>query len=236
MLVKDFGEYALHRFSNDMTQEICEFVVRVNYEVHKMQVDLIESERDVLKFCHEETNLFSVTHYYVITNKSGEFVGTIRAGLWNKTSNLPIIQEFEIPQEYMLHNGNVWHIGRFAVDPSKMDENLRKHRVVIFKTLLVHAIQHVCTQDDNIMFAECDRKLHEKVKLLKICSTEIGKSKQYIGSETVPIFNTSYNLKYFLWNHKHLQCSHVIDYTSQQNNRTESAKQKYCSQEQDLAA
>jgi len=234
MLVKDFGEYALYHFSNNMAQNICKFIVRVYYDVHKQQVSNDVINHDVQKACKEEINLFSESHYYAIVNKKGEIVGSIRAGMWNKKAKLPIHDEFNVLPT--IHNGNVWHIGRFAVDPSKMDENLRKHRVMIFKLLLYHAIQHVCTEENNIMFAECDRKLHEKVKLLNICSKEIGESKQYIGSETVPIFNTSNGLKLFLWNHKHLQCSPAIESSLQKNSRKESEKQMSCSLEQGLAA
>ncbi|MCL2312982.1 MAG: hypothetical protein FWC41_10945 [Firmicutes bacterium] len=236
MLIKDFGDYTLHHFSNERAPSICEFTVRVNYQVHKQQVTEDRLFLEAQKICKEELNLFQDPHYYVILNKKDEMIGTIRAGLWNKKKKLPIHEEFEIPAEYRNQQSNVWHIGRFAVDPLKMDENIRKHRLMIFKLLLFHAIQHVCAQDENIMLAECDRKLHEKVKLLNICSKEIGESKQYIGSETVPIFNTSNALKLFLWNHMHLQCLPVIESTLQGNNRKESDKQKSCSQELDLAA
>jgi len=236
MLVKDFGEYALHRFSNCMAQVICEFVVRVNYDIHKCQASNGVIEQNVQKTYKEELNLFGESHYYAIANKKDEIVGSIRAGMWNKKEKLPIQKDFDIPPAYSNHNGNVWHIGRFAVDPSKMNENLRKHRLMIFKLLLFHAIQHVCAEEDNIMLAECDRKLHEKVKLLNICSREIGESKQYIGSETVPIFNTSNGLKLFLWNHKHLQCSSATESSLQKTNRKESAEQTSCSPVRDLAA
>jgi len=236
MLVKDFGDYSLHHFSNDIAPNICQFVIRVYYQVHGRLVVNEQLLQEVQKISKEEQSLFDELHYYVIQNKKGEMVGSIRSGLWNKKGKLPIFEEFEIPNEYRNHNGDVWHIGRFAVDPQKMDENIRKYRLMIFKLLLFHAIQHVCVQEENIMLAECDRKLHEKVKLLNICSKEIGESKQYIGSETVPIFNTSNALKLFLWNHKHLQCLPVIESTLPANNRKESVGQKFCSQELGLAA
>ncbi|QIH40216.1 hypothetical protein G7A72_15985 [Flavobacterium sp. Sr18] len=75
---------------------------------------------------------------------------------------------------------NVWHIGRFAIKKEVSD-------ISLFKKLIICAITPVCQHKDNIAFAECDSKLLRMLKLLGIKTTIIGKSINYLGSETIPI-------------------------------------------------
>lgn len=232
MLIKDFELFSLHKVVGIESLPICEFVINLYYKFHKQNVSQEIIRKDIRSIHQEELNLFSESHIYVIFNRFNEIVGTIRAGLWNKREKLPLQNEFNIDISNFNISGQIWHIGRFAIDSEVMKKELLGKRIFIFKTLLYHAISHVCSQDNNVMFAECDRKLHEKVKLLNINSKVIGKPKQYIGSETIPICNTSQDLKSFLWNHKHLQCTVEIESTLPKSNKIKSLNQKCFSPEQ----
>jgi hypothetical protein len=100
----------------------------------------------------------------------------------------------------------VWHIGRFAIDQEELiaDKHLKSRRITILKLLLFSAFKHVADDEDSIAIAECDSKLFEKLRLFKICSEILGEPKTYLGSLTLPIYNTSAGVKEFVESNKEL--------------------------------
>jgi hypothetical protein len=79
----------------------------------------------------------------------------------------------------------IWHIGRFAIKKGVRDVNL-------LKKLLVCAIAPVCKHKDTMVFAEIDAKLLRVLTLMGIKTKIVGKSIEYLGSETIPV-SMSYN-------------------------------------------
>lgn len=63
---------------------------------------------------------------------------------------------------------------------------------------MANALQHIYAERTNILIAECDKKLFDKLQLMEIYSSQIGDSKYYLGSETVPMFNTAIGVKRFV--------------------------------------
>jgi len=195
-LLNDFQNFSLWLISKENLQKVSSFILRVNNQVHMNSNIIIY--KDFVKTREIDNDSFSTSHFYAIKNRKHEIVGTIKAQKWDRQSPLPIEHDFNIKVADIVSNLNcypneIWHIGRFAIDQEKVkkDQFLRKNRLTLLKLLLANAFQHIYTNPSNIALAECDKKLFEKLKLLQINSTPIGESKTYLGSETVPIYNTS---------------------------------------------
>jgi hypothetical protein len=148
---------------------------------------------------------------YAIYNRTNKLIGVIRAMEWNWKDKLPIEIDFNVNMpEFLSHLSHfpskVWHIGRFAIDQEELisDKSLKCKRITILKLLLFCAFKHVADDIDSIAIAECDYKLFEKLKLLKICSEIVGDPKTYFGSLTVPIYNTSDGVKEFVESNQNL--------------------------------
>jgi hypothetical protein len=195
--------------SKENLSDVSRFILRVNHQVH-LNSNIINYS-DLVKTKELDLKSFSSSLFYAIKNRRNEIVGTIKAQKWDGISPLPIEEDFDIRIDDIVGNlsyvpTEVWHIGRFAIDQEKIknDLDLRNSRVTILKLLLTNAFQHICTNQTNIAIAESDEKLFNKLKLLGINSTQIGESKMYLGSETVPICNTAKGVEKFVKDHKHL--------------------------------
>ena len=130
---------------------------------------------------------------------------------WNKKDKLPLETDFNINlADFITHlspvPNKVWHIGRFAIDQEELiaDKYLKSKRITILKLLLISAFKHIADDNDSIAVAECDSKLFGKLKLFNICSEILGKPKTYLGSLTLPIYNTSAGVKEFVESNKNL--------------------------------
>jgi len=184
-------------------------VLKANYDRHLNQnryphTEFLKAFRDDLGFSGTSTS-------YAVYNNASVLVGAIRAMEWNKIDKLPIEKDFNINMDDFLTSlsiapKKVWHIGRFAIDHKALicDQCLKYKRITILKLLLFSAFKHVAEDKDSIAIAECDSKLFEKLKLFNIHSEIIGESKTYLGSLTIPIYNTSAGVKEFVELNKEL--------------------------------
>ena len=211
-LLNDFKNYSLHLLSKDNVPSLSRFILRVNNQVHMGTNTIIY--KDLPKTIDVDKDSYSTSFFYVVKNKKNEIIGSIKAQRWDRKSKLPIEDDFDIKIDEVVNNMNynpyeIWHIGRFAIDQQmiRKDPDLCKHRITILKLLLVNAFQHICTHRNNIALAECDKKLFDKLKLMQINSSQIGESKTYLGSETVPIFNTANGVHEFVKINQHLTYS-----------------------------
>jgi hypothetical protein len=209
ILLNDFQDYSLWLVSREHLSDVSRFILRVNHQVH-LNSNIINYS-DFVKTKELDFKSFSTSYFYAIKNRKYEIVGTIKAQKWDGKSKLPIEDDFDIRIDKIVKNldekpNEIWHIGRFAIDQQKIREDalLRKNRITILKLLLTNVLQHVCMNETNIYLAESDKKLFDKLKLMGINSTQIGESKMYLGSETVPIFNTAKGVEKFVKDHKHL--------------------------------
>lgn len=167
---------------------ISQFVVSENFKHHLKKELSANYVTDIDLAYLEDMNYSKNSQIFIVKNKEGEIIGSIRALKWNYINELPIQKMFGInPLAYI--NGNsineIWHIGRFAIK-----KGVRSIRLL--KKMLVYAIGPICEHKDNIAFAECDAKLLRIMAIMGIKAKIIGKSIDYLGSETVPVC-MSYN-------------------------------------------
>ncbi len=69
---------------------------------------------------------------------------------------------------------------------------------------MILAIHPVCTNENSMALAECDSKLLQSFGLMGIGYTILGKSINYLGSETMPICMTGKDLQHFYIKNKGL--------------------------------
>ncbi|MDE5423347.1 hypothetical protein L3073_14095 [Ancylomarina sp. DW003] len=203
ILLNDFQNFSLWLISQEYLHEVSRFILRINHQVH-LNSNIINYS-DLVRTKKMDLESFPTSFFYAIKNRKNEIVGTIKAQKWDGNCKLPIEDDFEIKVDDVLNELNykpneVWHIGRFAIDQQKIktDPFLRKNRVTILKLLMANALQHIYAERTNILIAECDKKLFDKLQLMEIYSSQIGDSKYYLGSETVPMFNTAIGVKRFV--------------------------------------
>lgn len=184
------------RSDNDY-MKLAQFVINENYSHHRKINQFSESKTEALY--NEEVLYRNHSTVYALQDDNCNFVGTIRVLKWNYRDILPIEKIFSINPLHILEDGfqsDVWHIGRFAI---------RKNEGLLpLKKLMTLAIGKVCENNGNIAFAECDTKLLNILFLMGIEPKIIGKSKYYLGSETIPVLLTYENLLRFYNKNEHL--------------------------------
>ncbi|WP_299677573.1 hypothetical protein [uncultured Tenacibaculum sp.] len=163
--------------------ELAEFIVHENYNHHSNEVLPENHKEDIDSIYYEELNYYTNSEIFVSKDIIGTINGAIRVLKWNFKDILPLQKIFGINPFLAVrkdHVNNIFHIGRFAIKKNVGDINL-------FKKLMVCAIAPICEHEDNIAFAECDSKLLRVLRLLGIKAEVIGKSINYLGSETIPV-------------------------------------------------
>jgi len=201
--VKQFNSFSLWLTGKDNLPAFSNFVAEINSRYCNKQGIIKEKEiQDILKY---DMQHYDWAYFYAIRNIEETIIATIKVTRWQNALYFPIHGEFNVDIEKILENLSfkpevIWHLGRLAIDQRMIatDKHLSKHRLNILKILLIAAFRHICTNDNNIMIAECDTRLNEKIRLLGINSISIGNSMMYLGSETIPIYNTGKNLRQFL--------------------------------------
>jgi|SRR5690606_33627243 len=164
------------------------FVVTENFKHHTDEELPNSYNSDITSVYNEEMDYSRNSHFYAVKNEIGEIIGTIRALKWDYINPLPIQKMFGINPLLCLSGNSVneiWHIGRFAIKKGARD-------ISLLKKLMVSAIAPICKHEDNIAFAECDAKLLRIMTLMGIKTKIVGKSIDYLGSETIPV-SIAYN-------------------------------------------
>lgn len=206
-LIKDLESYSLWRISKSGLRNFAEFVSHANYNIHQNMMAPEEEISDVL--LHEE-ELFPYSLFYAIKTKNGKYIGAIRVTQWDKKFPLPMSREFGIDINKMLLERNlypteIWHIARLAVnnvDDCGIHFSL-KQRSELLRILLAQAFTPICTDENNVLLAECDDRFLRMTPHLNLLHTElIGEPIIYLASPTIPIVNTAKNLKPFLEENK----------------------------------
>lgn len=183
--------------SDNDYRKLAEFIIKENYSHHTQTNKL--SYKKIKSIYNEELYYKNNSIIYTLQDNNEDFIGSIRVLKWNYKDVLPIEKIFSInPFQILEENfqGNVWHIGRFAIR--------KKEGILPLKKLMTIAIKKVCENEGNIAFAECDTKLLKILFLMGIEPKIIGKSKYYLGSETIPVLLTYDNLLRFYHKNKHL--------------------------------
>lgn len=85
-----------------------------------------------------------------------------------------------------------WHIGRFAIAKDSGISTL-----TLFKRLMALAVKPIVEDKYSYMIAEIDSKLLKVMKVLGFGTRQIGKSIDYLTSETVPVCSSKRGIKGF---------------------------------------
>lgn len=196
----------LGKLELNLLNDLAKFVVEENFNHHcevapNEDAHHIELQKDVEDIYNDELNYFKNSKFFVAKDSSGNIQGSIRVIKWDYKATLPLQKIFNINPLDTLGStqkvSSIWHIGRFAASKNNDDKTL-------FKKLMVHAIKPICKEKNSLAFAECDSKLLRVMNLLGIETQVIGKSINYLGSETIPVSMSSAGLKGFYENNKYL--------------------------------
>lgn len=190
----------LEKLEMEQLSELANFVVNENMSHHNDTEEAPEHIQEMItKMYYEDLNLFFNSEFFVSKDSSGEIEGVIRIVKWDYNQELPIQTLFQINplQISSRRRTPIWHIGRFATRKNIGDRFL-------FKRLMVCAIAPLCRKKRGLAFAECDSKLLRAMKLLGIKAKVLGKSINYLGSETIPISLDYEGLKDFYNQNKKL--------------------------------
>lgn len=201
--IKQFNGFSCWQISKDSLPAFSRFVADI-YSRYCNKQNIVK-EAEIQKILKEDILHYSNAYFYALRDTENAIIATIKVTRWQSTLFFPIHEEFSVDIKKVLENlpfkpVEIWHLGRLAIDQRKIatDKLLTKYRLHMLKILLIVAFRHICANDNNIMIAECDTRLNEKIRLLGIHSQSIGNSMMYFGSETIPIFNTGKNLKQFI--------------------------------------
>lgn len=176
----------LERLPKNQLIDLAEFVVKENFKHHSNNKLPDNYKDDVDSIYKEELSFYENSEIFTTKDGDGTILGAIRLLKWNYTDILPLQKIFGINPLLTLSQpniNNIYHIGRFAVKKDVRDINL-------FKKLLVCVAKLICTHNGNVAFAECDSKLLRILRLFGVKVMLIGKSVNYLGSETIPIAMT----------------------------------------------
>ncbi len=136
-------------------------------------------------FEEEEYLYDNKSHIYIARDSFGNMIGCIRSFHWDKRKTLPIEKIYGINPLNAIHRENkysFWHIGCFAVAKGTGISTL-----TLFKRLMALAVKPIVEDKYSYMIAEIDSKLLKVMKVLGFGTRQIGKSIEYLTSETVPV-------------------------------------------------
>ncbi len=190
----------LEKLPKSQLLDLAKFVVAENFKHHSNNNFPKDYKSDVNAIYEEELIYYKNSEIFTVKDNEGYILGAIRILKWDYITVLPLQKIFGINPLLTISSSNInniYHIGRFAVKKDVRDVNL-------FKRLLVCIASLICKNKSNIAFAECDSKLLRILNLLGVKTTIIGKSINYLGSETIPIVMTYNGVIDFHNKNKHL--------------------------------
>lgn len=177
---------SVEKLQKNQLLDLAKFVVTENFKHHSNGYLSGDYRNDVDAIYKEEVTFYENSEVFTVRDYSGFITGSIRLLKWNYTDVLPIQKIFGINPFLAINSpqvNDIYHVGRFAVRKDACDLHL-------FKRLLICVAKIICSHKGNIAFAECDSKLLRVLKLLGVKAVTIGKSIDYLGSETIPIAMT----------------------------------------------
>jgi len=186
--------YHISQLAIDYLNHMADFVVTQNMKSHTGKIIALHDHSKLVRMIHdEEFDYFENSKIYVAYDYTGGLIGTIRTMKWDYNKELPTQRIFGIsPLDYAKQHRKheIWHIGRFAIKSGVRQIRLLKH-------LMILATHPVCTNENSMALAECDSKLLQSFGQMGIGYTVLGKSINYLGSETIPICMSSEDLQHF---------------------------------------
>lgn len=194
--IASFNGYVIYLAGKESLYEIVQFVVKQNYAHHLSSFIARDVFEDINSIFEEEKYLYDEnTYIYIARDFSGKIIGCIRSFHWDKCKILPIEKLYGINPLEMIHQEakySYWHIGRFAV---AKDSGIST--VILFKRLMALAVKPIIEDKFSYMIAEIDSKLLKVMKVLGFGTRQIGKSIDYLTSETVPVCSSKRGIMEF---------------------------------------
>lgn len=196
------NDYSIFRVGTDRLHDVASFVVTENYNHHSsgsLPNSFIQEIEDIYK---EELSYSKDSFCFVVRDKSGKMVGSIRVFKWDKQTPTPMQKIFHIsPLEKVSNKPDTsfWHIGRFAIDSSAGFST-----VTLFKQLMTLAVDPILREKDSYMIAETDSHLLRVMNALGIETRQIGNPLIYLASETIPVCSSKKGLSNFYTKHQPL--------------------------------
>ena len=195
--------YEIWKLDKKNMYELAEFVVKENYKHHASGCCYSGSiNNDIYSVYQEELQYICNSTIFVVRNKMGKIIGSIRVFKWDKKKILPIQKIFGINPLMAIHSEkqyNYWHIGRFAIDSFSGIPT-----ITLFKQLMIYAIHPIVCDDKSYMIAETDSKLLKVMNALGIKTVQLGQSVDYLASETIPVCSSKKGLLLFYKRYKDL--------------------------------
>lgn len=194
------NDYSILRVGTDWLHDIAQFVVIQNYDHHSSE-PIPDTIRQEIEEIYREELLYSKdSKYFIVRNKLGKMIGSIRVFRWDKLTPTPMHKIFHISPLEKVSSApetSFWHIGRFAID-SKSGFST----VTLLKQLMALAVAPILQDDDSYMIAETDSHLLRVMNALGIETQQIGDSHIYLASETIPVYSskkglTNFYLRYY---------------------------------------
>lgn len=201
-LVLKNDSYGIWKGDTESLKALSSFVVMENIKHHNGMETEDQICMEIDSVYREELAYAKNSIIYLVKDCSHKIIGSIRVFKWNREDELPIQKIFGINPLLSVHSGNecsFWHVGRFAIDSFSGISTTK-----LFKQLMALAVQHIVKDSYSYMIAETDSKLLRIVNALGIHTTQLGESKMYLDSETVPICSSKNGLKDFFSRYGHL--------------------------------
>ena len=189
------NDYSILRVGTDRLHDIARFVVIQNYNHHSSEPIPDTAQEEIKDIYHEELSYSGDSEYFIVRDKKGSMIGSIRVFKWNKATPTPMQKIFNIsPLEKVgtTQEASFWHIGRFAIDST-----VGFSTVTMFKQLMALAVTPILREDNSYMIAETDSHLLRVMNALGIETQQIGNSLIYLASETIPVYSSKKGLTNF---------------------------------------
>lgn len=198
--------YYFTKLNRKELPELLHFYLDTTQEHYKLnEQDRQNLMSDFKSLMGEDLSFFDQSFYYVLRAKiDNSLQASIRITYWDRKTCLPIEKLFAIEAKSLIlpHINHFWHIGRFVIS-GKIEGN----RINILKKMLFDAFYAPYTLGKGLIIAECDRKLVNTLRKLKIESHQLGPPIIYLYSETLPIHIKSESLETFIQKNAGAQCS-----------------------------
>lgn len=197
------NDYSIYRVGTDRLHDVAQFVVTQNYSHHSSEPIPGTAHQEIEEIYREELSYSEESAYFIVRDKKGKMIGSIRVFRWDKRTPTPMQKIFNIsPLEKVesTPKTSFWHIGRFAIDSTSGFST-----VTLFKQLMTLAVAPILREEDSYMIAETDSHLLKVMNALGIETQQLGEPLIYLASETIPVYSCRNGLTKF-----YKRCSRLL--------------------------
>lgn len=189
------SDYSILRVGTDRLHDVARFVVTQNYNHHSSGPFPESAREEIEDIYREELSYSGDSVCFIVRDKEGRMVGSIRVFRWDKRTPTPMQKIFHISPLEKVEDSpatSFWHIGRFAIDSSSSFSSVK-----LFKQLMALAVAPILREDDSYMIAETDSHLLRVMNALGIETQQLGSPIIYLASETIPVCSSKRGLTKF---------------------------------------